>query len=126
MLLQSQYQFLSNQLLVHTIYFCYIFSVTRKRSRFGHLTKDVRPEPAEGLFSYSPDFPRCTFSFANGRQCGLSRGEPLPEPRSSEWNFVVSILNSDDDEISLCSRLMTKGWRLKASHDELSPFPENR
>jgi hypothetical protein len=27
-------------------------------------------------------------------QCGtLSRGEPLPEPRGSEWNFVVSILN---------------------------------
>jgi hypothetical protein len=39
--------FLSNQLLVDTIYFCYTFSVTRKR--FGHPAKDVHPEPAEGF-----------------------------------------------------------------------------
>jgi hypothetical protein len=31
-------------------------------------------------------------------QCALPKSEPLPEPRGSEWNFVVSILNSDDDD----------------------------
>jgi len=49
--------------------------------RCGHPTKDVRPEPAEGLFSCSasvsmggsafPGSPRCTFSFADGRRCAL-------------------------------------------------------
>jgi hypothetical protein len=48
-------------------------------------------------------------------QCAtLSRGEPLPEPRGSEWNFVVSILNSDDDEEN------------ENHDDEIFPFSESR
>jgi hypothetical protein len=42
-------------------------------------------------------------------QCALPKSEPLPEPRGSEWNFVVSVLNSDDDD----------------DDAELSPFPAN-
>jgi hypothetical protein len=48
-------------------------------------------------------------------QCAtLSKGEPLPEPRGSEWNLVVSILNSDGDDEN------------ENHDDELSRFPENR
>jgi len=42
-------------------------------------------------------------------QCALPKSAPLPEPRGSEWNFVASILNSDDDD----------------DQPELSPSPAN-
>jgi hypothetical protein len=46
-------------------------------------------------------------------QCAVPKSAPLPEPRGSEWNFVVSILNSDDDANN------------NADEPELSPSPAN-
>jgi hypothetical protein len=70
-LTQFHYHFLSNQLFVDAINFCYTFSVIRKR--LGHPVKDVPPEPAEGLFSYLP-------SVFLGPPCLLAVSKTVPSP----------------------------------------------
>lgn len=96
------------------------------RCRFGHPRKDVRPDPAEGLFSYFPSV------FLSRCACLPPAGQALPaHPQCDGLSYPHAhaprrrLRPSDlTRELTFPSRLMAKHWRLKAFRPPLTPaFP---